>query len=218
MDDVARSRRLLLIGLIGVLAAAGVACGAGEAGPVGVSPPRAVERSARSSDAGEDLSSDIDGHVFHASRLSRISDRFLSQGHAERFDAIVWANDAARRTGEGDAGSDFSEGAVFVEEAIERSEGDAGVAGLLAMEKHGGTWRFSAVQPGGEVVTDARAGACVTCHREAPRDFVFRTPPTQSSSAAASAPSTTTAPTPVATAAATYDARSAGSAAPPSRR
>jgi hypothetical protein len=218
VDDVARSRRLLLIG---VLAAAAVACGAGEAGPVGVSPPRAVERSARSSDGGDggdDLASDLDGHVFHASPLSRISDRFLSQGHAQRFDAIVWANDAARHAGDGDAGSDFSEGAVFVEEAIERSEGDAGVAGLLAMEKRAGTWRFSAVQPGGEVVTDARAGACVTCHREAPRDFVFRTPQTQSSSAAASAPITATAPTPVATAAATYDARSAGSAAPPSRR
>ncbi len=191
------------------------------AGPVGVSAAPRRARRARESDAGDgadDLASDIGGHVFHASPLSRISDRFLSQGHAQRFDAIVWANDATRHAGEGDAGSDFAEGAVFVEEAIERSEGDAGVAGLLAMEKRGGTWRFSAVQPGGEVVTDARAGACVMCHREASRDFVFRTPPTQNSSAAASAPITATAPPPVATAAATYDARSAGSAAPPSRR
>ena len=219
MDDVARSRRLLLIG---VLAAAAVACGAGEAGPVGVSPPRAVERSARSSDGGADPSSDIDGLVFHASHLSRLSERFLSQGHAERFDAVVWANDAARQTGSGDSradsGSDFADGAMFVEEAIDRAAADGGVAGLLTMEKRAGAWRFSAIEPDGQVLTEPRTAACAACHREAPRDFAFRTPPPQSSSAAASAPITATAPTPVATAAATYDARSAGSAAAPSRR
>ena len=216
MDDVARSRRLLLSVAIAV---AGVACGGGEAAPVGVSPPRAAERAQPRGDASAGppgLPGDF------RARLSRLSDRFLSQGHAERFDAVVWANDAARQTGSGDSradsGSDFADGAMFVEEAIDRAAADGGVAGLLTMEKRAGAWRFSAIEPDGQVLTEPRTAACAACHREAPRDFAFRTPPPQSSSAAASAPITATAPTPVATAAATYDARSAGSAAAPSRR
>ena len=140
---------------------------------MGVSPPRAVERDSRSGDAG-DAPINLQAHVFHSSRLARVSDRFLSQGHAERFDAVLWANDAARRPAEVavDGGSEFAEGAIFVEEAIERTESDAGVAGLLAMEKRNGAWVFSAVQPDGEVVSDPRTGSCATCHREAPRDFV----------------------------------------------
>ena len=213
MDDVARSRRLLLSAAIAV---AGAACGGGEAAPVGVSPPRAAERA----QPREDASAGPPGLPgdFRA-RLSRVSDRFLSQGHAERFDAVVWANAAARQTGSGDgrpdAGSDFADGAMFVEEAIDHAAADGGVAGLLTMEKRAGAWRFSAIEPDGQVLAEPRTAACAACHREAPRDFVFQPP---QSSSAASAPITATAPTPVATAAATYDARSAGSAAAPSRR
>jgi hypothetical protein len=171
-----------------------------------------MDRSASGDDAGP--SADPLAH------LARASDRFLSLGHAERFDAVLWANDLARQgpPDAGDAGLEFAEGAIFVEEAIDRTGADGGVAGLLSMEKRGGVWRFTALQPGGELVADARTAACATCHRDAPRDFVFRTPPPQSSSAAASAAMTATAPTAVATPAATYDARSAGSAAAPSRR
>jgi hypothetical protein len=223
VDDVARSRRLLLglgLGVSAVLAVAGAACGAQEASPVGISPPRATERGPRSSD---DASAGTGDFRVRYGLVTRLSDRFLSLGHAERFDGVVWANEAARASWTGDlradGGADFAEGAVFVEEAIDRATGDGGVAGLLAMEKRGSAWRFSAVEPDGQVLTDARTTACATCHHEAPHDFVFRTPPaTQSSSAAASAAMTATAPTPVATAAATYDARSAGSAAAPSRR
>ena len=152
-------------------------------------------------------------------RLARVSDRFLSEGHGDGFDAVVWSNEAARAGA--DAGGSFPDGAMLVEEALARGAIDAGAAaGLLVMEKRAEGWRFVAVGPDGEVVSDARVAPCATCHRDAPRDYVFRTPAParQSSSAAASAATTATAPTPVATAAATYDARSAGSADAPSRR
>jgi hypothetical protein len=191
------------------------ACGAQEGAPVGVSPPRPMDHAPSGLDGGTAGADPL-------AQLARVSDRFVSQGHAQRFDAIVWANDGARQgpaeATSGDAGAEYAEGARFVEEAIERTRVDAGTAGLLSMEKRGGAWRFTIVQPDGEVVGDPQTAACATCHHDAPRDGVFRVPPAQSSSAAASAAITATAPSTVATPAATYDVRSAGSAAAPSRR
>jgi Cytochrome P460 len=219
VDDVVRSGRLFLT----VAAAAAAAslggnsgCGGRDAGPVGISTPRAAERVPRS---GATDPSPVPAD-FRA-RLSRVSDRFLSEGHGDGFDAVVWSNEAARA--EADAGGAFADGAMLVEEAIGRDALDGGAAaGLLVMEKRADAWRFVAVGPDGDVVSDARVAPCAQCHRDAPRDFVFRTPnpaqARQSSSAAASAATTATAPTTVATAAATYDARSAGSADVPSRR
>jgi hypothetical protein len=193
---------------------AGGGCGARDAELVGISPPRAAERAAlHATDAASPVPSD-----FHA-RLSRVSDRFLSGGHGSGFDAVVWSNQAGR-AGFDDGG--FADGAMLVEELLSRGASDAGDAnGLLVMEKRGDGWRFVAVGPDGDVAADARVAACAECHREAPRDFVFRIPapvPRQSSSADASAATTTIAPTTVAMPAATYDARSAGSADAPSRR
>jgi hypothetical protein len=209
VDDVLRSRRLLLSLALGI-----VACGGREGAPVGISPPRATEHVAGPADAGT-LEPVLP--VDFRARLTKVSERFPSQGHANRFDAIVWANDAARNPA--DAG-DFADGAMLVEEALVRAAPDAGVSGLLMMEKREGAWRFGAAGPDGEVASDSHMALCAACHRDAPRDFVFRTPAPspQSKSAAASAATTATAPTPVATAAATYDARSAGSADLPSSR
>jgi hypothetical protein len=201
---------------LGIAVAAAVGCGGAEVGLVGVSPPRAVEPAAGLDAGAEEAPVPAD---FRA-RLSRVSDRFLSRGHADRFDGVVWASEQAAVAAA--SGGDFADGARFVEEAFGRDVTDGGAAGLLAMEKRGGVWHFAAVGPDGDVAGDARTGACVTCHREAPRDFVFATPgpsagaptslpdagdagaagsargvapPAQSSSAATRAASTTIAPT-----------------------
>lgn len=193
---------------------AGGGCGGRDAQLVGISPPRAAERAAlHATDAASPVPTDFRAH------LSRVSDRFLSEGHGNGFDAVVWSNQAGR-AGLDDGG--FADGAMLVEELVGRGASDGGDAdGLLVMEKRGDGWRFVAVGPDGDVAGDARVATCAECHREAPRDFVFRIPapvPRQSSSADASAATTTMAPTTVATAAATYDVRSAGSADAPSRR
>ncbi len=224
MDDLVRSGRLLL--RLGVVVAATTTttlvggsssgCGGHEVGPVGISTPRAAERApSQPTDAGSPVPADFRAH------LSRISDWFLSEGHGEAFDAVVWANDGARAGA--DAGEGFADGAMLVEETLDRGSLDGGAPlGLLVMEKRAETWRFAAVGPDGEVASSAAVAACAQCHRDAPDDFVFRTPrPVQAGQnikATTSAAMTVTAPTPVATAAATYDARSAGSAPAPSSR
>ncbi len=195
-------------------------CASHDSDLVGVSPPRAAERTTPkgATDASSPVPSDF------RVRLSRLGDRFVSAGHGGGFDALVWSNEAGR-AGVLGAG-EFAEGAMLVEELLGRGASDAGDAnGLLVMEKRGDGWRFVAVGPDGDVVADARVAACAECHREAPGDFVFRRPgqvasqvARQSSSADASAATTTMAPTTVAIPAATYDARSAGSADAPSRR
>jgi hypothetical protein len=192
VDDVLRSGRLVLSAAIA--AAVSYGCGAGAAAPVGVSPPRAVEPVVAADAAAEAAPVPADFRT----RLSRTSDRFPSRGHADRFDAVVWANDGARAADA--SGGEFADGAMFVEEAIGHAVTDGGAMGLLAMEKRSGVWQFAAVGVEGEVVNDARVAACVACHREAPHDFVFVTPG-QSSSAAARAATTVTAPIPVTTAA-----------------
>jgi hypothetical protein len=213
VDDIARGRRLLL-----TLAAASAGpllggCGGRDAGIVGISPPRAAERLPRgAAEVMSPVPSDFRAH------LARLSDRFLSGGHGDGFDAIIWANDAARAAS--DAGG-FAEGAMFVEELMGRSGIDAGATqGLLVMEKRADGWRFVAVGPDGTAVGEPRVQPCADCHREAPHDFVFVAPETAtySSSSAATPATTAAAPRTVAIPAATYDVRSAGSADAPSRR
>jgi len=105
------------------------------------------------------------------SRMVRLKDRFVSAGHAERFDAVVWANDAARSAWA--AAGDMPEGAMLVEELIDRDRRGDRPAGLLVMEKGATLWRFTAVGPAGEVATGARTALCAACHREAARDGAF---------------------------------------------
>jgi hypothetical protein len=137
---------------------------------VGVSSPRASEQLAGPMDGGHIEASPVAAD-FRA-RMARVSGRFVSRGHGERFEAVVWANDSARDAWT--AAVDMPVGAVLVEEAIERAAGEDRQAGLLVMLKEGDAWRFVAVSPAGEVASDAaRVAPCAQCHREAPRDSVF---------------------------------------------
>lgn len=155
--------------------------------------------------------------------MQRVGDRFVSHGHGDAFDAVLWANDEARDALE--AGVDARDGAMFVEDAVRASPRGDRSGGELAMEKRRGEWRFFVLEADADAATTAAATSCAGCHRDAPRDFVFRPPPARSPprqpaqvhSAASSAAMTATAPTAVAIPAATYDASSAGAAAPPSR-
>lgn len=141
-------------------------------------------------------------------RMTQVVARQLSEGHGERYDGIVWASADARDAWQG--GGDMPEGAVLVEELLQRADKGDRAAGFLVMEKRAGGWRFQAGGPDGEVADDAHMARCATCHAEAPRDDVFRV--VQKTMAQTTAPMTATVPTSVATAAATYDARSAGTA------
>jgi hypothetical protein len=105
-------------------------------------------------------------------RMARVVERAVSRGHAERFDGVVWANDAARPAWDG--GGAMPEGAMLLEEAIERTPKGDRAAGVLAMRKVGGVWEFLVIDAGGRVVDGAQEAACAACHREAPVDSVFR--------------------------------------------
>jgi hypothetical protein len=174
-------------GSLGVLMlAVGGACGfhAEPGPPVGISSPRGITDTTTPwvADAGaravpSPVAADFRAH------MTRISERGLSRGHADRFDAVLWANDAAHAGWEGSG--DMPDGAVFVEEAIERTARGDRPAGLLVMEKHANAWRFVLVDAGGHVVEWARDAACASCHQDAPHDSVFRL----ESDAAAPAPS-----------------------------
>ena len=140
-------------------------------GPVGVSTQRRGETlRAPVVDAGTGAPSPVAADF--RQRMARVMDRAVSRGHAERFDGIVWANEAARAAWDGTA--DMPDGAMLVEEAIERTPKGDRAAGLLVMEKRDGAWHFTVVDAGGRIAADAREAACAACHHEAPRDGVFR--------------------------------------------
>jgi hypothetical protein len=137
---------------------------------VGVSTPRGEVATPKVVDAG--MRTPYPMAADFRVRMTRVAERALSHGHGEGFDAIVWADEGAR--GAWDGSGAMPDGATLVEEAIEKGPKGDRAAGLLVMEKRGGTWRFVVVDAGGNVVEDARAATCVECHREAQRDFVFR--------------------------------------------
>jgi hypothetical protein len=153
--------------------------------------------------------------------MVRLSERFLSHGHGDAFDVVVWANEEGRAALL--AGTDAPDGAMFVEETLGGAPrgGDA-VQGRLGMEKRAGGWRYFVMPDGADASDVAPSSTCAACHHEAARDDTFRLPPSraaapQTHSAASSAAITAMAPTAVAIPAATYDASSAGAAASPSR-
>jgi len=140
-----------------------------EAPVVGLSPPRALERrSSGSLDSGVPELSPVPGDF--RTRMTRMGERFLSRGHAEHFDAVIWANGEALSPR--DAGAVLPEGAMLLEELTAEKGGADRPAGLFVMEKRAGLWRFVVVGTRGEVVSDARVAPCAECHREA-KDFVF---------------------------------------------
>jgi len=214
VDYVVRSRRLLLTaGVAGLLA-----CGrAGrDSTLVGVSAPRSEPEPTPLFDAS--ASSPPSGTPTRAG-MQRVSARFTSQGHGDAFEAEVWANAEGRAAL--DAELEARDGAVFVEEASHTTARGDPIGGRLVMEKRRGAWRFFVVEADADAAAESAASGCEACHRDAPRDHVFRLAamrgPPQMHSAANSAAITATAPTAVAIPAATYDASSAGAAASPSR-
>ena len=152
---------------IGVIAAVG-ACRGQAMEAVGMSSPKAVPSSVV--DAGvvvpPILPADFGDH------MTRLLPRQVSEGHGEKYDAIVWASDGARDAWQ--SGADMPDGAMLVEELVERAARGDRPGGVLVMEKRGAAWRFVAASPSGEVADDARVSRCATCHAEAPRDDVFR--------------------------------------------
>jgi hypothetical protein len=209
VEHLVRGGRLVLA----ILACAACAREAPLTG-VGYSPPR-VDREAPVGDA----SATTPAAPATRAGVHVTSDRFTSHGHGDAFDAVVWANAAGGAALE--SAADAAEGAVLVEETVQRSARGDAVRGELTMEKREGKWRFSFAEADADAATPASASACEGCHRDAPRDDVFPLPPraaAQRKSAASSAAITATAPTAVATPAATYDASSAGLAASPSSR
>jgi hypothetical protein len=148
-------------------------------GPVvGVSPPRAPEHEAQAADAGAPERSPVDAD-FRA-HMTKMGDRFLSVGHGQRFDAVLWVNAAAQAHWPEPAS--MPEGAVLVEDTMMTEAGVEHAGGLLVMVKGPASWRFVAVSPDGRVVSDARVVPCATCHRDAPGGvFSFNMSPSSAS-------------------------------------
>ncbi len=172
MDDVVRGWRLVLATLVTTAAA----CRSGAGGPpVGVSQPRAYEQSVPFAvDAGTRAAPLVPADF--REHMAKVADRRPSHGHADRFDAIVWANDAARSAWAGQG--DMPDGALLVEEAIERTAKGDSPAGVLLMEKKDGAWRYAAAGANGDALDPATSAAkCAACHVDAPRDSVFRLAP-----------------------------------------
>lgn len=180
MDDVARSRRLLLT----ITLAAGAACARPPDSPAGVSTvsPTApvAARDAGTAQAPRALA--ILPSDFRTRYAKLSTGRFLSQGHAAgRFDVEVYANEVAKASVDRHAGS-FPVGAVLVKEHWERGAGEARSPGpLMAMEKMAagfdpehGDWRYVVVTEGGDVREDGKPDGCVLCHDDAPHDHVFK--------------------------------------------
>ncbi len=183
--------------------------------PVGVSPPRGMDRSAVQARSAAPAGGALFPADFRHS-LSAVTLRKLSRGHAERFDAIVWANDVARVAWDGSGA--MPDGALLLEEAIappERASERDKLLGLLVMRKDAGQWHYVAVGPDGGVAEESRTSRCAACHEQALRDSVFQE---VSTIVTITAPKMAIVPNSVASAAATSEARSAGSAALPSSR
>jgi hypothetical protein len=162
MDDFSQNRRLVLTVALASLGA----CSAQAMSTVGVSAPRAPESVAETVDAAPPppppVAADFRSH------MTRLSDRFLSRGHAERFDAVIWGNAEVAPDGT----DDFPEGTVFVEDAVVRDTRGDRPFGLLVMTKEKDSFRFDAVDADGRVEPADHVAACTTCHREAAH-FVF---------------------------------------------
>ena len=142
-------------------------CSAGSVAPVGISPPRAPERPLASpspSAPGVPLLP----HDYR-SRMIRVGGRFLSRGHGERFDAIVWTNQAAQPAVRGLGPA--QDGGLLVEEAFVKDVRGDEAEGLLVMQRRDG-WHFAAIDEDAAVASDERVASCAACHADAP-DSVF---------------------------------------------
>jgi hypothetical protein len=152
------------------LAATCAACHDEPAPIVGVSPPRAAgpERRATVSDAGADETSPVPADFRR--RMKSMAGPFLSRGHGDRFDAVLWANPTAES--HWDRTDEMPDGAMLIEDAFVRDTGDPRPAGLFVMQRTAGAWRYWAIGVSGEIADDERVDACAECHRQA-RSEVF---------------------------------------------
>jgi hypothetical protein len=150
-------------------------CGGGDAlGPVGTSLPRGGDRPDQERDAGESQASPVQSD-FRA-HMVRVSNPFLSHGHGERYDAILWADppnadagaDGAAGIGAAAAAGLHADSDTLVEDLTVRDSRGDRWAGLLVMRRQGAWWRFAAVGPDGQLAASDRTKACDTCHRDAP--------------------------------------------------
>jgi hypothetical protein len=155
--------------LIALAVAAG--CGTGAMRAVGYSEPRAPGRSASQGDGGAPSEPSPVPADFR-SRYGKLGEPFVSEGHARRYKAQIWLDEAAQRAWV-QLPRAMPDGAVVVEEAFDLEGPSKRPAGLLVMEKAGGAWRFFAVGPDGQLAADARVAACARCHEQAPHDDVF---------------------------------------------
>lgn len=153
----------MLSGLLATVALGLPACRPGFAEPVGVSVARSPERRVATPNAAAAVTTPVPSDF--RSHMTRIAGPFLSRGHGERFDVIVWANETARPIVQGQG--DGADGALLIEEAIVHDVRGDQAAGLLVMQRRDG-WRFAAIDPDGTVVSDQRVTGCSTCHGEAP--------------------------------------------------
>ena len=172
MDDIARGRRVLLSSSAFLAIAA---CAARSTAPVGVSSPRVAAAAAPAPAVEIHPDAFPVPHATWAgfrSQMTRVGERFVSHGHADQFEALLWINDAASGAWGGDG--EFADGSAFVEEAVSHGPSGDRPGGLLVMVKHESAWTFAAFAPNGDAAAAAFVTSCPDCHREAPRDFVFR--------------------------------------------
>jgi hypothetical protein len=137
---------------------------------VGYSSPREAAQGSATGDGGTGAASPVP--VDFRVTYTKLGDRFLSDGHAKRYQAVLWLN-AAARTAWSALPAPMPEGAVVVEEAIDTERSGDRPAGLWIMQKASGGWKFLAVGPAGDVVSDARVAPCAECHRQAPHEDLF---------------------------------------------
>jgi hypothetical protein len=149
-------------------------------GPVGIGARPGEDAGATPADAAVRGSSPIPAD-FRARFTKLNAARFLSKGHLyDRFAVDLWANESGKDAYDGKLDV-VPAGAMIVKEHFDRTTMGDRPGPLMAMEKKEkgydadhGDWRYLVVSARGEVVTDGKPDKCVGCHREAPRDYLFR--------------------------------------------
>ena len=187
MDDVVRSRRLLLKAtvLAWALASALGGCQPRPSGaPVGTSTARPAPEKIAGIDGGAAAPGAIPAD-FRVTFEKANQARFVSTGHAGgRWAVDVYVNAAGKEALRAERG-DVPVGARFVKEHFERrpsAPAEPWARGpVMMMEKRApgfdaphGDWRYVVVGASGELIKDGPIASCAGCHDDAPHDHLFR--------------------------------------------
>jgi hypothetical protein len=105
--------------------------------------------------------------------------RFVSKGHAAgRWEVDVYANEAGAKALR-DPRTEVPEGAVFVEEHVERAP-ESHQGPLMMLEKMSAgfdaahhDWRYVVLGANGDLEGDGSLDGCTRCHDSAPHDHLF---------------------------------------------